>query len=38
MGIKDGTCDEHWGLYISVELLNPTLKINITLYGNWNLN
>ena len=24
MGIKEGTCDEHWVLYVSVESLNST--------------
>ena len=32
MGIKEGTCDEHWVLYISDESLNSTPKTNITLY------
>ena len=27
MGIKEGTYDEHWVLYVSDELLNPTPEI-----------
>ena len=38
MGIKEGTCDEHWVLYGSVESLYRTLQTIITLYVNWNLN
>ena len=34
MGIKEGTCDEHWVLYTSDESLNSTSEINITLYVN----
>ena len=38
MGIKEGTCDEHWMLYVSDELLNSTPVIlqecNITLSVN----
>ena len=35
MEIKEYTChDEHWVLYVSIELLNstPETNINITLY------
>ena len=32
MGIKEGICEEHQVLYVSVETLNSTLKTNITLY------
>lgn len=35
---KGGTCNEHWVLNISVELLNATPEINIALYVNDNLN
>ena len=38
MGIKEGTCNEHWVWYGSVESLYCTLEINITLYVNWSLN
>ena len=31
---KEGTCDEHWVLYVSDESLNSTPKTNITLYVN----
>ena len=31
MGIKEGTCDEHWVLHVSDESLNSTPKTNITL-------
>ena len=34
MGIKEGTCDEHWVLYVSDESLNATPEINITMYVN----
>ena len=30
MAIKDGTCNEHWVLYVSDESLNPTPETNIT--------
>ena len=33
MGIKEGTCDEHWMLYVSDELLNSP-ESNIALYIN----
>ena len=32
MGMKEGTCDEHWVLYVSDESLNSTPEINIALY------
>ena len=32
MGIKEGTCDEHWVLYVSDESLNSTPETNTTLY------
>ena len=35
MGIKMGTCDEHWVLHVSDESLNSTPEINITLYVNY---
>ena len=38
MGIKEGTWDEHWVLYVSDESLNSTLEIIITLYVNLDLN
>ena len=31
MGIKEGTCDEHWVLHISNESLNYTREANLTL-------
>ena len=34
MGIKEDTCDEHWVLYTSDELLNSTPETNIILYVN----
>ena len=34
IGIKEGTCDEHWVLYISDEPLNSTPETNITLHIN----
>ena len=34
-GIKEGTCDEHWVLYVRDELLNSPPKINILLYANY---
>ena len=37
MGIKEGTCDEHWVLHLSGESLNSTPETNIILYVNWNL-
>ena len=36
MGIKEGTCDEHWVLYVSNESLNSTPEPNIALYVNYN--
>ena len=29
MGIMEGTCDEHWVLYVSDELLNSTSGTNL---------
>ena len=34
MGIKEGTCDGHWLLYVSEKSLNPIPETNITLYVN----
>ena len=34
IGIKESTCDEHWGLYGSVESLYCTLETNISVYVN----
>ena len=34
IGIKEGTCDEHWVLYVSDESLNSTPETNITPYAN----
>ena len=34
MGTKEGTCDEHWVLYVSDESLNSTPETNIALYVN----
>ena len=31
MGIKEGTCDEQWVLYVSDESLNSTPETNIAL-------
>ena len=31
MGIKEGTCDEHWVLYVSDESLNSTPETKIIL-------
>ena len=33
-GYKEDTCDEHWVLYVSDELLNSTPETNIILYVN----
>lgn len=33
-GIKEDTCPEHQGLYVSDESLNTTPEMNITLYVN----
>lgn len=38
MGIKGGTCDEHWVLCVNDESLNSVPETNITLYVNQNLN
>ena len=39
MGIKEGTCDEYWVLYVSGQSLNSTSETNITLcLTNQNLN
>ena len=34
IGNKEGTCDEHWVLYVSDESLNSIPETNITLYVN----
>ena len=34
LSIKEGTCDEHWVLYVSDELLNSTPETNFTTYVN----
>ena len=34
MGIKEGTCDEHWVLYVNDESLNSTTETNIALNVN----
>ena len=34
MGIKRGTCDEHWVLYVSDESLNSTPETKFTIYVN----
>ena len=34
MGIKEGTCDEHWVLYVSDGSLNSISETNFTIYGN----
>ena len=36
MEIQEGTCDEHQVSDGSVDSLNCTPEINITLYVNWN--
>ena len=38
MDIKEGTCDEHWVLYVSDESLNSPPETNITLYVHENQN
>ena len=40
IGIQEGTCDEHWVLYVSDELLNSTLETKLTklILVNQNLN
>ena len=32
MGINEGTCDEHWVLYVDDESLHSTLETKTTLY------
>ena len=32
LGIKEGTCDDHWMLYVRDESLNSTSQTNIALY------
>ena len=34
MSIKEGTCVEHWVLYVSDESLNSTPEIDFTMYVN----
>ena len=34
LGIKEGTCVEHWVFYVSDESLNSTSETNIPLYVN----
>ena len=34
MGIKEGTWNEHWVLYVSDESLNSTPETDIALYAN----
>ena len=34
MGTKEDTCDEHWMLYVSDELLKSTSETNNALYVN----
>ena len=34
MGIKEGTCDAHWVLYVSDESLNSTPETKTILYLN----
>ena len=34
MSIKEGTCDEHWVLYVYDESLNSIPKTNTKLYVN----
>lgn len=34
MGLKEGTCDEHWALYASGESQNTTAETNIALCSN----
>ena len=38
MGIKEGTCDEHWVLYVRDESLNSTPETNTALCAKQNLN
>ena len=35
MGTKEGTCDEHWVLYVSDKSLKSTSETNIVLYINY---
>ena len=35
MGIKEGTCDDHWVLYECVESLSSTPEATFTLYVNY---
>ena len=37
MGIKEGTCDVHWVLYVSVGSLNSTPETIIVYYVKWDL-
>ena len=34
MGMKEGTCDDHWVLYVSDESVNSAPKTSIALYVN----
>ena len=34
MGIKEGTCDEHWVLYVNDESLNSASETSIMPYDN----
>ena len=34
MGLKEGTCDEHWVLRVTDESLKSTPETNTTLYVN----
>ena len=38
MGIREGTCHEHWVLFVSDESLNSTPEVIITLYVNFDIN
>ena len=38
MGIKEGTCDEHWVLYVNDKSLNSTPETNSILVTKGNLN
>ena len=35
MGVKEGTCDEHWVLYGNDESLNSTPETSITPHGSY---
>ena len=36
MGIKEGTCDEHWELYVNDESMNSTPETDHCMFTNKN--